>query len=159
MAQSAKKSQVQKKFDIFRFVLTSFLLIGLLSAIMIGACLLIQSRNASIVKANLPEHIPMDLIAFGDNRRLSNMDHVSHPHVTIFGKVSDYQNARDSRPGFDILVDGTSVSITARSGEFAQPMTLQTGKNTIDISVKWSDRVHERFAYDLTYQSATGIAP
>jgi hypothetical protein len=142
----------------FQFVASLFVLAAVIFCVIFFKERIKMVPEHSDVTAISSDRIQVNLVAFGDNRRLASTDSVSSSHITIFGKVDSYQKVVDTYSRFDILVNGSSVTIKSSSGEFAQPVFLKTGSNTIDISVKWGDRVHERFAYDITYQPATNTA-
>lgn len=78
-------------------------------------------------------------------------EHVMSPIVTVYGKVEDYQALRDSLEGFSVLIRGTSVSLREPSGEFAEQIALQEGRNIIDIVAKWDGKEQYRWQYVLNH--------
>lgn len=103
-----------------------------------------------------PVRVTIGTKIFSGDENITNTGIAKTPFVVLYGTIKDYSLLHNAIPDLALTVRGTRVDVKTESGEFAEKVLLQPGKNVIDLIVAWGGVSHHRQHYAVTYIPTNG---
>lgn len=98
-----------------------------------------------------PLRVEMPMRTYSEHVAVGNGDILRHPVLTVYGKVRQYEGLRETLDGFYVSVHGEMVYPKPITGEFAEKILLNPGRNVIDVEIHWGGAAQYKYSYIFTY--------